>query len=88
MRGEYAVRTAHLRAYWEQLQTLAKRFREVRFVWIPRAENARADALSKRAIAEASADARRHRPATLPAPPTEEEDETPTEEEEGPSGLG
>ena len=50
MNGEYAVKAPHLAAYHEQLQRLAKEFLEVRFLWIPREENRRADVLSKEAV--------------------------------------
>lgn len=50
MTGEYQVRADHLRAYHERLAQLAAKFEEVRFEWVPREENQRADALSKQAI--------------------------------------
>lgn len=55
MRGEYAVRASHLRAYHERLGQLAGGFEGVRYVWVPREQNARADALSKIALEEARA---------------------------------
>ena len=61
MRGEYEVRASHLRAYHERLVQLAGQFTEVRFVWVRREENDRADALSKLALEKARA--------TAPAPP-------------------
>jgi ribonuclease HI len=48
--GEYEVRAEHLLAYRDHLRQLAGGFERHRFVWVPREENARADALSKRAI--------------------------------------
>jgi ribonuclease HI len=51
MGGEYRVRTDHLRPYHERLTQLARQFRTVRFVWVPRSENRRADELSKHGIA-------------------------------------
>ncbi|MFZ0699108.1 MAG: ribonuclease HI [Thermoplasmata archaeon] len=48
--GEYAVRKEHLKEYHRWLTTLSKGFFEVRFEWIPRAQNARADELSKQAL--------------------------------------
>ncbi|MCI4327561.1 MAG: ribonuclease HI family protein [Thermoplasmata archaeon] len=57
MSGEYEVRAEHLRAYHEHLGALAARIGDVQFQWVPREENARADELSKRAIAEARRDA-------------------------------
>ena len=62
MQGEYAVRAEHLRPYHERLSSLTGAFSEVRFVWVAREENSRADALSKEALAEAREEARRHRP--------------------------
>ncbi len=50
MEGRYRVRADHLKAYHAQLSDLVRRFSEVRFEWISRSANARADALSKRAI--------------------------------------
>lgn len=65
MQGEYAVRAAHLKAYHELLTRLAHRFRKAEFRWIPRAENGRADALSKEALGREADEARSHRP-TVP----------------------
>jgi ribonuclease HI len=62
MNGEYEVRAEHLRAYHEWLVRLAGEFTSVRWQWIPRSQNARADALSKEALAEAGPTARRLRP--------------------------
>ncbi|MCI4358486.1 MAG: ribonuclease HI family protein [Thermoplasmata archaeon] len=50
MEGEYEVRAEHLRAYHQRLAALSKEFEEVRFLWVPRDENRRADELSKEAI--------------------------------------
>ncbi|MCI4356960.1 MAG: ribonuclease HI family protein [Thermoplasmata archaeon] len=57
MAGEYEVRAEHLRPYHEHLGNLAARVGNVRFDWVPREENTRADLLSKRAISEARQDA-------------------------------
>jgi ribonuclease HI len=76
MQGEYEVRAPHLRQYREHLHRLASGFREVRYSWIPREENERADALSKEALAEHWREARR-RPGGLVVPP--EEDLPPTD---------
>jgi ribonuclease HI len=57
MSGEYDVRAEHLRPYHDHLVALATRLAEVRFTWVPREENTRADALSQRAIEEARRDA-------------------------------
>ncbi len=59
--GEYAVRKAHLKEYHRWLTTLSKGFSEVRFEWIPRAQNSRADELSKQAVAEHAAQASQSR---------------------------
>lgn len=59
MTGEYEVRAQHLKAYHEWLAQLSQSFRNIEFRWVPREENTVADALSKRAITEASDDARR-----------------------------
>jgi ribonuclease HI len=48
--GEYAVRAEHLKPYLERLQGLCKEFQEVRWSWVPREENVRADELTKMAI--------------------------------------
>ncbi|MCI4348860.1 MAG: ribonuclease HI family protein [Thermoplasmata archaeon] len=50
MNGEYEVRAEHLHAYHAALQLLARDFASVRFRWIPREENQRADQLSKEAL--------------------------------------
>jgi ribonuclease HI len=62
MKGEYEVRAEHLKAYHEHLVQLARQFRRVEFRWVPRDQNGRADALSKMALEEAGAVARRYRP--------------------------
>ena len=61
MNGEYEVRAEHLKAYHEWLRRLAAGFSNVEFRWVPRGENTLADALSKRAIAEAWESARSQR---------------------------
>lgn len=63
MTGEYEVRAEHLKAYHDWLVQLARSFHSVEFRWVPREENAAADALSKQAIESAWDDAKRHRPA-------------------------
>jgi ribonuclease HI len=73
MRGEYAVRAEHLKAYHDQLRRLVAGFRRVEFRWVPREENGRADALSKRALEEAAATSGRFRPSTPVDVPAEEE---------------
>lgn len=62
MNGEYDVNAEHLRPYHERLKQLVDRFASVAFRWVPREENARADALSKAALAEARNDLERQRP--------------------------
>lgn len=61
MKGEYEVRTEHLRAYREWLARLATEFAAVEWQWVPREQNSRADALSKLALKEAVPEARRRR---------------------------
>jgi ribonuclease HI len=80
VRGEYEVRKEHLKAYHARLLQLAKEFRSARFEWVPRSENARADALSKSALGLASAEARKYRPVR----PVEVEDEDGEEPDGGP----
>jgi ribonuclease HI len=53
MNGEYEVRSEHLRAYHSWLVQLAGQFASVAWVWVPREQNLRADALSKAALDEA-----------------------------------
>ena len=50
MTGEYRVETEHLKAYHDRLEQLVRRFPLVRFEWVPREQNVRADALSKLAL--------------------------------------
>jgi ribonuclease HI len=59
MSGEYEVKAEHLRPYHDHLEALALRLGEVRFEWVPREENTRADELTKFALAEARQDAKR-----------------------------
>lgn len=72
MKGEYDVKAPHLQEYHRHLLALASQFDEVRFEWIPRKENGRADALSKMAFAEAATTAGSYRP-DAPVEPVEEE---------------
>lgn len=53
MTGEYRVRAEHLGPYHERLRQLGQAFRSITFRWVPREENARADALSKLGVAAA-----------------------------------
>jgi len=62
MQGEYEVRSERLRPYHTLLVQLVGEFVEVRFNWVPREENSRADALSKEALAREGGTARRLRP--------------------------
>ena len=62
MDGAYAVRSERLRAYHDQLRRLVPAFSRVRFEWVPRERNARADALSKQALDDVRAEAERLRP--------------------------
>jgi ribonuclease HI len=54
MTGEYRVRKEHLQAYHDWLKQLASKFSKVEFHWVPRAQNERADLLSKLALEEAA----------------------------------
>lgn len=54
MGGEYEVRSDRLRPYHEHLRRLVGELADVRFAWVPREENQRADALSKRAVLDAA----------------------------------
>jgi ribonuclease HI len=69
MSGEYEVKAEHLRAYHTHLAHLASQFEEVRFHWVRREDNQRADELSKAAFrAEASSGRRRPLDAEDPEP--------------------
>ncbi len=72
MKGEYAVRATHLREYHAWLSRLANMFSSVRWVWIPREQNRRADALSKQALAYNAEEARRLAPRTVVRVPDED----------------
>ncbi|EQD47952.1 ribonuclease H [mine drainage metagenome] len=48
--GEYAVRTAHLKPLHLRLMELTRGFDRVRFRWVPREQNQRADGLSKQGL--------------------------------------
>jgi ribonuclease HI len=63
MSGEYEVKAEHLRPYHQHLGALADRIGEVRFEWVPREENRRADELTKIALSEARQDAGRRQKA-------------------------
>jgi ribonuclease HI len=56
MNGEYSVQSERLLEYHRHLKSLCGAFAEVRWVWIPREENQRADELSKEAILDARSD--------------------------------
>ena len=77
MRGEYRVRTEHLQAYQSWLARLAREFEAVEWRWIPREQNARADALSKFAQEEARPEAQRHRAAGAHVAVVEQEEPGP-----------
>ncbi|MCI4360988.1 MAG: ribonuclease HI family protein [Thermoplasmata archaeon] len=62
MEGEYEVRSDRLQPYYAHLRRLVAEFVEVRFEWIPRESNVRADALSKEALAREGPSAGRLRP--------------------------
>lgn len=50
MTGEYRVESEHLKAYHDRLSQLVRQFTVVRFEWVPREQNVRADELSKDAL--------------------------------------
>ncbi len=52
LEGSYKVKAANLRPYFEEAQDLLSRFERVRLTWIPRDQNAAADAAARRAIEE------------------------------------
>ena len=66
MAGEYKVRSERLLPYHAHLVRLVGEFSEVRFEWIPREENVRADELSKEALEREAPTARRIRPVPDP----------------------
>jgi ribonuclease HI len=53
MRGIFAVRSLRIAGLHRELQQLARRFPHLQWRWAPREENTEADALSRRAYAEA-----------------------------------
>jgi ribonuclease HI len=55
MKGEYQVRAPHLKEYHDRLAQLAATFAHVEWVWVPRDQNRRADALTKEALFGGSA---------------------------------
>lgn len=61
VRGEYRVRKRTLRPLAETAAALALRFRDIRFEWVPREQNQRADALCRIAGREARRRGRRGR---------------------------
>lgn len=67
IRGEYQVRSEHLRAYHRWLQRLSGEFEAVDWRWVPREQNTRADTLSKLALEEARPVARRLRAGGRPS---------------------
>jgi ribonuclease HI len=75
MTGEYRVRKEHLQAYHDWLKQLTLRFPKVEFHWVPRAQNQRADLLSKQALEEAAYSPRKGRKATTAISSGDEPDE-------------
>jgi ribonuclease HI len=69
MTGEYEVKAEHLKAYHAHLEKLAAQFEELRFHWVRREENARADELSKAAFRAEAPLIRRRPPDVEPAEP-------------------
>jgi ribonuclease HI len=87
IQGQYRVKAPHLRQYHDQLLRLAGRFDQVDWVWIPRETNARADELSKEALADEWVRAARHQPQE-PVIPEEEDEESPDDTFGFPGGSG
>jgi ribonuclease HI len=52
MTGEYNVNSARLRPLWQAARRVAEEFDSVRYQWVPREQNERADRLSKREYEE------------------------------------
>lgn len=52
MSGEWRVRGGLYLPYWQKARALAFKFPKISFIWIPREENAEADALSKAGLKE------------------------------------
>ncbi|HLN51807.1 MAG: ribonuclease HI [Thermoplasmata archaeon] len=75
MTGEYRVRKEHLQAYHDWLKQLTLRFPKVEFHWVPRAQNQRADLLSKQALKEAAYSPPKGRRATVVVASDDESDE-------------
>ena len=50
LEGKYQVKAANLRPYYDQAKALLERFDPVKLVWVPRDQNAGADAAARRAI--------------------------------------
>lgn len=50
LEGKYQVKAANLRPYYEQAKALLGRFESVHLEWVPRDQNAGADAAARRAI--------------------------------------
>jgi ribonuclease HI len=72
MLGEYRVESEHLKAYHAWLTRLSAEFATVQWVWVPRQQNAKADALSKMALDEARPVARRLREGETSGPEVED----------------
>jgi len=52
--GVYGVHSPRILPLWEKVSLLARRFRNLRFRWVPREQNVEADALSRKAYRDAS----------------------------------
>ncbi len=51
LEGEYAVRAANLRPFYDEARALLKRFEDVRLTWVRREANGEADAAARDALA-------------------------------------
>jgi len=61
LQGVYAVHSSRLQPLHHRVRALARRFARVTWIWVPREQNQRADALSRRAYQEVLAEAARER---------------------------
>jgi ribonuclease HI len=52
LRGVWTVRSPHLRTLYERVTELASRFERVAYRWVPREQNAVADAMVSRLLTE------------------------------------
>jgi ribonuclease HI len=73
MNGEYRVKNENLKSLFEEAKALVRKFAEVTIRHVPRAQNARADALCNEALDGESARSEGPRPRKEPAPAVQAE---------------